>query len=56
MKWAALSLLLIGCGPSCEETGGKWVQNGYAYVPQIVGKITIMQMYPNYECVKEKSK
>ena len=53
MRWLALCLALSGCGPSCAERGGKWAQDGYSYVPQIVGKITIMQTYPNYVCVIE---
>ena len=56
MKWIALCLVLVGCGPSCEEQGGVQVQNGYFYVPQTIGNITVMQPYPNYVCVtKEKN-
>ena len=51
-----LVLILTGCGPSCEEKGGKMVQGEYVYIPQTVGRITILQMYPNYTCVIEDKK
>ena len=55
MKWLILCLPLVGCGPSCEDQGGVFMQDGYFYVPQIVGKITVLQQYPNYVCKKEKN-
>jgi hypothetical protein len=53
MKWLALCLLLTGCSPSCEDNGGKTVQEGFIYIPQTIGNMTILQMYPNYVCKME---
>lgn len=53
-----LSLLLVGCGPSCEEQGGKVVQSGFFYVWQWIDMqkgIGYMQPYPNLICIKEKT-
>ena len=53
-----LTLLLVGCGPSCEEQGGKWVQDGYYWVWQWIDVqkgIGYNQAYPNYVCKKEKT-
>ena len=58
MKWLALCLPLLGCGPSCEERGGHWVQDGWYYVWQWIDAskgIGFMQPYPNYVCIKEKN-
>jgi len=57
MKALALCLLLAGCGPSCEEQGGRLVQDGWYYVYQWIDMskgIGYMQPYPNYVCAKEK--
>ncbi len=56
MRALALCLLLAGCGPSCEEQGGKWIQQGYYWVWQWIDMqrgIGYNQAYPNYVCVKE---
>jgi hypothetical protein len=53
-----LCLPLFGCGPSCEEQGGKVVQHGDFYVWQWIDMqkgIGYMQPYPNYVCLKEKN-
>lgn len=56
MRWTILCLVLAGCGPSCEEQGGKYAQDGYFYAPMLVGKLIIMQQHPNYVCVmKDKN-
>jgi len=55
MRWAALCLLLAGCGPSCEEQGGVIVQDGFFYAWQWIDvqKGTgYLQAYPNYVCRK----
>ena len=50
------STLLSACGPSCEQQGGRVVQDGWFYVQQNVGNISYMQQHPNYVCKKEKTK
>jgi hypothetical protein len=58
MRWLMLCLPLFGCGPSCEEQGGKVVQHGDFYVWQWIDMqkgIGYMQPYPNYICLKEKN-
>jgi hypothetical protein len=57
MRWLALCLPLLGCGPSCEQQGGKYVQDGYYYVWQWIDMqkgIGYMQPHPNYVCVKKE--
>ena len=57
MRWLALCLVLTGCGPSCEEQGGHWVQDGFFYVYTItdVQRGTgYMQAHPNIICKKDK--
>jgi hypothetical protein len=49
-------LSFLACSPSCEQQGGKLVQDGVFYVAQTVGGITYMQPYPTYVCKKEKNK
>ena len=56
MKWLILCIPLLGCGPSCEEQGGHWVQHGSYYGWQTIGSGTYLQEYPDYICVKEKNK
>lgn len=56
---AICALLLSACGPSCEEQGGKYVQDGFYYVWQPIDAskgIGYMQAYPNYICKKGESK
>jgi hypothetical protein len=56
MRQALLCLLLSGCGPSCQEQGGKLIQDGYYYVWQWIDAtkgIGYMQPHPNYVCIKE---
>lgn len=51
-----LAVMLTACGPSCEEQGGKWVQEGFYYVWVItdVQKGTgHSQATPNFICKKE---
>lgn len=58
MKWLVLCLSLAGCGPSCEQQGGRLIQDGYYYVWQWIDVqkgIGYMQPYPNYVCTKEKT-
>jgi len=58
MRLAFLCLLLSGCGPSCQEQGGKLIQDGYYYVWQWIDApkgIGYMQPHPNYVCIKEKN-
>jgi len=55
MKLMALCLFFIGCGPTCEQQGGKWVQDGWYYVQQTIGRVTFMQPHPNYICKKDKN-
>ena len=50
------STLMSACNQSCEQQGGKLVQDGWFYVQQTVGSISYMQQYPNYVCKKEKAK
>jgi len=48
-----LCLLLSGCGPSCQEQGGKLIQDGYYYVWQWIDAakgIGYMQPVPQYKC------
>jgi hypothetical protein len=50
------STLLLACGPSCEEQGGKLVQVGWDYVWQWIDMqkgIGYMQPIPQYICKKE---
>jgi len=58
MKWFLLCLPLMGCGPSCQEQGGKLIQVGWDYVWQWIDAskgIGYMQPIPKYVCQKEKS-
>jgi len=58
MKLLVLCLALAGCGPSCEQQGGRLVQDGWYYVYQWIDMskgIGYMQPYPNYVCKKEKN-
>lgn len=48
--------LLTGCGPSCEERGGAYVQDGYIYIWHTVGNVQWMQPYPNMVCVIKDNK
>ncbi len=57
MRILALCLLLTGCGPSCEEVGGRLIQQGHYYVWQWIDMqkgIGYMQPYPNLVCIKEQ--
>jgi hypothetical protein len=58
MKWLLLCLPLMGCGPSCQEQGGKLVQVGWDYVWQWIDAskgIGYMQPIPQYVCQKENT-
>ena len=58
MKLALLCLFLSGCGPSCQEQGGKLVQVGWDYVWQWIDAskgIGYMQPIPKYVCQKGKN-
>ena len=55
MKYLVLCLPFFGCSPSCEEQGGRLVQEGVYYVWQTVGSVTYPQPYPYYVCKKEKN-
>ena len=55
MRLALLCLLLSGCGPSCQELGGKLIQDGYDYVWQSIDAskgMGYMQPIPKYVCQK----
>lgn len=53
MKFLVLCLPLFGCSPSCEEQGGHWVQEGFFYIWQTIGSVTVPIQHPNYVCKKE---
>ena len=58
MKWFLVCLPLIGCGPNCQEQGGKLVQVGWDYVWQSIDAskgIGYMQPIPQYVCQKENT-
>ena len=58
MKWLMFCLPFMACSPTCEQQGGKWVQEGYYYVWQwidVAKGIGYQQMFPNYVCKKEKN-
>ena len=51
-----ISLLLISaCGPSKEEIcvskGGVYKYTYTIFIPQKINNVTIIQQYPQYECV-----
>lgn len=53
--WVTIAFCgVVAYSKTCEEQGGKWVQDGWYYVMQTIGNITYPQQYPNYICVKEK--
>jgi len=49
------ALLAAGCGPSCEDLGGKqeFVENVVYFIPIYTGQTTIIlpQTMPVYRCV-----
>lgn len=50
--------LLSACGPSCEEKGGKTVQDGFIYIWQVTNFQTgsgMLVPYPKYKCEFNKA-
>jgi hypothetical protein len=46
----ALLVLLAGCSPSCEELGGKSVQDGTYLYYTMVGKVMVPATGTKYRC------
>jgi len=58
-----ISLLLSACEdypvyhePTCEERGGKNVYTHTLFIPMLMGKFTMLQQYPQYECQDKDGK
>mgnify|MGYP003334788807 CR=1 FL=1 len=52
-----LSVVLSACGPSCQEQGGHWVQDGFYYiwvVTDIQRGTGHSQANPNFVCKKDE--
>lgn len=45
------SLIVISCGPSCEDLGGRLEYTHTILIPTKVGSVTMMQQHPQYQCV-----
>ena len=54
MKLLILCLPFLGCAPTCEQQGGRWVQEGYYIVWQTIGGVSYPQQHPIYVCKKDK--